>query len=89
MPSSEETQAPDVPVGWRPTALDPPMVPFAVGGIIVWAVAGLALLPFRATLEAHGNGNWLTICLAGFLWGFPGLAVMIRHDARRRRRGAG
>jgi hypothetical protein len=65
------------------------MVPFALGGIIVWAVAGLAMLPFRATLEAHGHGNWLTICLAGFLWGVPGLIVMIRHDARRRRRNAG
>jgi hypothetical protein len=64
------------------------MVPFAVGGIVVWAVAGLALLPFRGTLEAHGHGSWLAICLAGFLWGFPGLAVMIRHDANRRRRRA-
>ncbi len=68
--------------------LDPPMVPFAVGGIVIWAVAGLALLPFRDTLEAHGHGNWLAICLAGFLWGFPGLATMIRHDANRRRRRA-
>jgi hypothetical protein len=68
--------------------LDPPMVPFAVGGIVIWAVAGLALLLFRDTLEAHGHGNWLAICLAGFLWGFPGLATMIRHDANRRRRRA-
>jgi Protein of unknown function (DUF2530) len=68
--------------------LDPPMVPFAVGGIVIWAVVGLTLLPFRGTLEAHGHGNWLAICLAGFLWGFPGLAVMIRHDANRRRRRA-
>jgi hypothetical protein len=68
--------------------LDPPMVPFAVGGIVLWAVAGLALLPFRDTLETHGHGSWLAICLAGFLWGFHGLAVMIRHDANRRRRRA-
>jgi Protein of unknown function (DUF2530) len=70
----------------QPVALDPPMVPFAIGGIAIWAVVGLALLPFRDTLEAHGHGNWLAICLAGFLWGFPGLAVMIHHDANRRRR---
>jgi Protein of unknown function (DUF2530) len=71
-----------------PAALDPPMVPFAVGGIIVWAIVGLALLPFRDRLDAHGHGSWLAICLAGFLWGFVGLAVMVRHDARRRRRRA-
>ena len=70
----------------RPAALDPPMVPFAVVGIVIWAVVGLALLPFRDTLDAHGHGDWPAICLAGFLWGFPGLAVMIRHDANRRRR---
>jgi hypothetical protein len=68
--------------------LDPPMVPFAVGGIVLWAVAGLVLLPFRDTLETQGHGGWLAICLAGFLWGFVGLAVMIRHDANRRRRRA-
>ncbi|WP_420813675.1 DUF2530 domain-containing protein [Planosporangium thailandense] len=70
----------------RLAALDPPMVPFAIGGIVAWAVAGLALLPFRHALSAHGHGDWLAICLAGFLWGFPGLAVMIKHDGNRRRR---
>ncbi|NJC66848.1 DUF2530 domain-containing protein [Planosporangium flavigriseum] len=62
------------------------MVPFAIGGMTIWAIAGLALLPFRDTLATHGHGDWLAICLAGFLWGFPGLAVMIKHDANRRRR---
>jgi hypothetical protein len=71
-----------------PRPLDPPMVPFALAGMALWAVAGLAMLPFRDTLQAHGHGNWLAICLAGFLWGFPGLAVMMRHDANRRRRQA-
>lgn len=65
------------------------MVPFAVGGIVAWAVVGLALLPFRDQLQAHGHGSWLSICLAGFLLGFVGLAVMLRHDANRRRRRAG
>jgi hypothetical protein len=83
-PAVSTSEKPSEPV--RP--LDPPMVPFAVGGIVIWAVLGLALLPFRDTLEAHGHGTWLAICLAGFLWGFPGLAVMIRHDANRRRRRA-
>jgi len=68
--------------------LDPPMVPFAVGGIVLWGLAGLALLPFRRELAAHGHGSWLSICLAGFVLGFVGLAFMIRHDAHRRRRRA-
>jgi hypothetical protein len=55
---------------------DPPLVPFAVGGTIAWAVAGLVLLPFH-------RDDWLNICLAGFLVGFVGLAVMIRHDRKR------
>jgi hypothetical protein len=67
----------------RPEPLDPPMVPFAVGGLVVWAVAGLVLLFFRGWLAEHGHTDWLWICLAGFLVGLPGLAVMIRHDSRR------
>jgi hypothetical protein len=64
------------------------MVPFAVGGIVAWAIAGLVLLGFRGTLAEHGHESWLSICLAGFLIGFPGLAVMLKHDANRRRRRA-
>jgi hypothetical protein len=73
----------------RPAPLDPPMVPFAVAGIVVWAVVGLVLLLFRDWLADHGHTDWLWICLAGFLLGFPGLAVMLRHDANRRGRLSG
>lgn len=67
--------------------LDPPMVPFAVAGIVTWAVVGLVLLMFfRDWLADRDHENWLWTCLAGFLVGFPGLAVMLRHDANRRRR---
>jgi biotin transporter BioY len=65
---------------------DPPMVPFAVVGIVVWAVLGLVLLPFHDSLSRHGHLNWLWTCLAGFLLGFVGLATMIRHDRHRRLR---
>jgi hypothetical protein len=65
------------------------MVPFAIGGLAAWAVAGLVLLPLRARLVSDGHGSWLWICLAGFLFGIPGLATMLRHDANRRRRRAG
>ncbi|RIV37024.1 DUF2530 domain-containing protein [Micromonospora radicis] len=72
----------------RPEPLDPPMVPIALAGLAAWALAGLVLLLVRDRLIAAGHENWLWICLAGFLWGFPGLAVMMRHDAHRRRRRA-
>ncbi|WP_422774585.1 DUF2530 domain-containing protein [Plantactinospora sp. WMMC1484] len=66
------------------------MVPFAVAGIVVWAAVGLVLLIFfRGWLADTGRENWLWICLAGVVVGFPGLAVMIRHDANRRRRRSG
>ncbi|MEV0394501.1 DUF2530 domain-containing protein [Polymorphospora rubra] len=65
------------------------MVPFAVAGIVAWAVAGLILLVFfRGWLAEQGHTDWLWVCLAGFLMGFPGLAVMMKHDANRRRRRA-
>jgi hypothetical protein len=72
-----------------PEPLELPLVPFAIAGMALWALAGLILLPFHGTLAEHGHTNWLWICLAGFLIGFPGLAVMIRHDAHRRDRLAG
>ncbi|GLH98432.1 DUF2530 domain-containing protein [Phytohabitans aurantiacus] len=65
------------------------MVPFAVAGIVIWALAGLVLLIFfRDWLADHDRTDWLWTCLAGFLLGFLGLAVMLRHDANRRRRRA-
>jgi len=67
----------------EPRKLEPlelPMVPFAVAGIVAFAVVGVVLL------IVGGHPDWVRICVAGFLLGFPGLAVMIRHDANRRRR---
>jgi hypothetical protein len=88
VPTSEKPPAPRGAPLPPPVALDPPMVPFAVVGMALWAVAGLVLLPFRHTLAAHGHGSWLWICLCGFLWGFPGLVTMLRHDRHRRERRA-
>ncbi|MFV2017783.1 DUF2530 domain-containing protein [Micromonospora sp. LOL_023] len=62
------------------------MVPLAAGGMIIWAVAGVACLLARDWLAANDRTDWLWTCLAGFLIGLPGLAVMLRHDAYRRRR---
>lgn len=66
--------------------LDPPMVPFAVGGMVLWALVGLVLLAARGPLAERGHEDWLWICLAGVVSGIPGLLLMIRHDANRRRR---
>jgi hypothetical protein len=77
-----------VGTGPRSEPLDPPMVPFAVAGLIGFAVTGLVLLLFRDRLAEHGHTGWLWTCLAGFLIGLVGLATMIRHDAHRRRRRA-
>lgn len=65
------------------------MVPFAVAGMVIWAVAGLVLLIFFWDwLTEHGHQSWLWTCLAGFLLGLPGLAVMRRYDVNRARRRA-
>ena len=64
------------------------MVPFAIGGIALFGIAALALMPFRDRLDAAGHGSWLAICVAGMLWGLPGLATMVVHDRNRRRRRA-
>ena len=66
----------------RPAPLDPPMVPFALGGMAAFVVAGVILLLTGAP------DSWLWTCLAGVLCGIPGLLTMLRHDANRRRRRA-
>jgi uncharacterized membrane protein len=66
----------------RVEPLDPPMVPFAVGGMAGFAVAALVVW------LAHGPDRWLDICIAGFLVGIPGLITMVVHDRRRRQRRA-
>jgi uncharacterized membrane protein len=71
-----------------PKPLDPPMVPFAIAGIVLWILAALIMLPFRDELTEAGRGNWLGIAIAGALWGIPGLLTMVVHDRNRRRRRA-
>ena len=66
----------------RVEPLDPPMVPFAVGGMLGFAVAAVVVW------LAHGPDRWLDICVAGFLLGIPGLITMIVHDRHRRQRRA-
>jgi Protein of unknown function (DUF2530) len=74
----KEVTSPKPPIA----PLDPPMVPFALGGMGAFAVAALVVW------LAGGPREWLWVCLAGVLTGIPGLLVMLRHDANRRRRRA-
>jgi cell division protein FtsW (lipid II flippase) len=57
--------------------LDPPMTPLAIGGMVVWAVAGVVLW------LAGAPTTWVWTCVAGAALGFPGWAVMRRHDRHR------
>ena len=66
----------------RPEPPDPPMVPFALAGTAAFVLAGIVLL------VAGAPESWLWTCLAGTLWGGPGLVTMLRHDRARRRRRA-
>jgi hypothetical protein len=66
----------------RVEPLDPPMVPFAVAGLLGFAVAALIVW------LASGPHSWLWTCIDGFLAGIPGLITMIIHDRNRRRRRA-
>jgi len=62
--------------------LDPPMIPFAVGGMAAFAVAALVVW------LADGPDRWFDTCVAGFFVGIPGLITMILHDRRRKLRRA-
>ena len=66
----------------RPEPLDPPMLPFALGGAAAFAVATVVML------LADAPADWLRTCVAGLLLGIPGTITMLRHDADRRRRRA-
>jgi hypothetical protein len=64
--------------------LDPPLTPFAIAGLMAFALVGLGLLAAHNWLVETGRENWLWICLSGFLWGIPGLLFMMAHDRGRK-----
>ncbi len=59
------------------------MMPFAVGGTVLWALTGLVLLVFRDDLVASGRTSWLWTCAAGVAGGLLGILTM--HLRARRR----
>jgi hypothetical protein len=50
-----------------------------LAGTLLWFVAFVALLPFYGWLGDHHHRSWLWTCLAGWLLGLLGLAIMSRH----------
>lgn len=69
--------------------LEVPMMPFAVVGTVVWALAGLALLFYHDEFAAQGGSMWLWTCLAGVVSGLAGILTMHVRARRRRRRDPG
>jgi hypothetical protein len=48
-------------------------------GTGLWFVGFVVLLPFYGWLGRHDHRVWLWTCLAGWLLGLAGLAIMRRH----------
>jgi hypothetical protein len=48
-------------------------------GTVLWFLAFVALLPFWGWLGRHGHHVWLWTCLAGWLLGLLGLAIVVKH----------
>ena len=48
-------------------------------GTALWFVAFVALLPFYNWLGRHDHRIWLWTCLAGWILGLIGVAILLRH----------
>jgi len=48
-------------------------------GTVLWFIGFVALLPFYGWLGDHGHRIWLWTCLAGWILGLIGSAIMMRH----------
>lgn len=55
----------------------------------LWALALVALLPLRGTLDRHDAGWWLWVCAAGVVGGLVGLLITTRRRHRLRAADAG
>lgn len=61
------------------------MMPFAVAGTALWAIAGLVLLFFRDELVGSGRTSWLWTCVAGVVAGLCGILSTHARGRRQRR----
>lgn len=65
--------------GAQPEPVEVNDVRIVLIGTLTWLAAFLALLPFRAQLQAGGHGQWLWTCLAGAGLGLIGLYYVHRR----------
>jgi hypothetical protein len=66
------------------TLVQPPAVVMNTRRIVAagtagWFMAFIVLLPFYGWLGRHDHRIWLWTCLAGWLLGLVGYAIMLRH----------
>jgi Protein of unknown function (DUF2530) len=73
------------PMRPAPEPLDVDAVRVLIGGIVLWFLGFVVLLPFRARLAADGHEIWLWTCLAGVGLGLIGLPLALRQRAAARR----
>lgn len=74
-----------------PQLVTPPAVQInarriVAAGTAIWFGAFVALLPFYGWLGRHDHRIWLWTCLAGWILGLLGLAIMLRHRGQGRTR---
>jgi hypothetical protein len=67
-----------------PELVTPPAVPINARRIVwigtaLWFAGFVVLLPFYGWLGDHHHRLWLWTCLAGWVLGLVGLALMRRH----------
>jgi len=63
----------------RPPAVEVNARRIVMIGTAIWFVAFVALLPFYGWLGRHDHRVWLWTCLAGWLLGLVGTALMTKH----------
>jgi len=69
-----------------PQPVDVDGVAIVTVGTILWAIAFVALLPFRSRLADHNIDWWLWVCLAGVAMGLWGISYCRRRRNRIRAR---
>jgi Protein of unknown function (DUF2530) len=63
----------------RPPAVEVHARRVVLIGTAMWFVAFVALAPFYVWLGQHDHRDWLWTCLAGWLLGLCGAALMNKH----------
>lgn len=74
-----DSEAPEANGAPKVAPLDVDGVGAVIVGTVLWAIAFVALLFFRDSLEASGSTWWLAVTAAGFGFGLLGLAYTTRR----------